>query len=53
MPAAVFTGEGGRNGDVGVCRELACRWIVGEVLHIMGNSSRRVAVEAWEELRQT
>ena len=53
MPAAVFTGGGGGNREVGMCRELACRWIIGEVLHIMGDSSRRVVVEAWEELRRT
>jgi hypothetical protein len=51
-PTSIEMGGGGNGGIVGQCREMACRWIGGEVLHIMGDSSYRIEVVQWEELKR-
>lgn len=50
-PRSIDLGGGGNSGNIGTCRENACRWIVGEILNIMGDSSAQVAVPRWEALK--
>lgn len=41
----IMTRGGGNDEDLRLCREMACQWIVGEILNIMGDGVHRVEVE--------
>jgi len=50
-PSAVYLGGGENSKEISKCRELACRWIVERILHIMGDDKARVGVSRWEQLK--
>jgi len=51
-PSVVYLGGGAQSKEIGECRELACRWIVGRILHIMGDDNAGVRVLKWEQLKR-
>ena len=45
---AIFLGGGGN--DKGICQDMACKWLRGEVMNHLGQKEYRVQVDVWEEL---
>jgi len=49
-PQSARYGGGGNAGGMGRCREMACHWLIGEILTAMGDNSVQVAVNQWTDL---